>query len=77
MFKMSVQLKPEVFLLGLMDKQLEKKRVSFFFLRQPQQAFWMDRDENSLQIPTMEQWTVKLLDLAEMTKLATLILKKD
>lgn len=56
--------------LGLMDKHMETYKKTTMILLYAQR--WKD-----LQIPTVEQWTVKLMELVKIVKLTALIKEKS
>lgn len=64
-------MKPEVFLLNMIDKYVEKRKCSLYMIRVVRKLYaqyWKsDRKTN--------EWWMKLMDLAEVEKL-TILLKK-
>ena len=62
--------------MGLMDQQLEKSYGSLFlYMITAVRVLYAQRWKDSI-IPTMEEWMVKLMELAEMAKLTALIREK-
>ena len=66
-------MKPEQFILGLMDQQLEKQHGTLFlYMITAAKLIYAQRWKDA-QIPSMEDWMIKLMELAQMAKLTALI----
>lgn len=63
----------QTFILGLIDKQIEEKQQHDALLTTAQ-LFNVLRWKDS-QIPTMEEWMLKVMDLVEMAKLTSSVEK--
>lgn len=66
-----MQLKPETLLLGLMNKQLEKNMELFLYMTAVRLLYAQRCRDSTL--PRMVEWIVKMMALAEMARLASLI----
>uniref|UniRef100_A0A670Y998 Uncharacterized protein n=1 Tax=Pseudonaja textilis TaxID=8673 RepID=A0A670Y998_PSETE len=71
-------MKPELFLLGLMGKELEKKKYGTLLLYMLTAArLWYAQKWKDTSVLIMDEWLQKLMELTEMAKLTTLIKEKN
>ena len=66
-------MKPEAFLLGIMDKQLNEKGETLFWYMTTAARLLYAQNWKNETIPMMEEWMLKILELAEMAKLTAII----
>lgn len=71
-------IKPEIFLLGFIDKKLEKKygKLKLNTLTVAILLFAKKNCKND-EMHNMEEWIIKLIELAEMAKLPSLVKEKN
>lgn len=72
-------MKPDIFLLslGITGKPIERKHESFFLYMTVTARLLHAQSWKDTQILTPEEWIMKLMELAQMAKLATLMKDKS
>ena len=71
--KTTIELKPGTFLLGLMDKNVKDKGGSLFsYMITAARLLYAQKWKNET-IPMVNEWITKVMELAEMAKLTTII----
>lgn len=74
--KMDIQLRPEIFLLGMMDIPLEKAYGTLLLYMTTATRLLLAQHWKNQALPTVEEWLVKLSELAGMAKLMAIIKEK-
>lgn len=74
--QINMAMKPELFLLGFMNSEIEKKyRKLILYIITAARLLYAEKQKNN-EVPSLKDWIIKLMALVEMARLTNLVREK-